>query len=269
MQVATNPGGARVAIIIKTQNEIAMLREAGRINAMALDAMRRALCPGITTAELDAIAEDVIRSHNAIPAFLNYPNPNRKHADCPYPATITASINDELVHGIPGPRALKAGDIISLDCGCVFKGFVGDAAFTAGIGTITEQAALLLKVTEESLYLAIDASRVGNRLGDVSAVIQEHAERHGFNVVREYTGHGVGRDMHEDPQIPNWGWRGDGIPIRAGMTYALEPMVMVGEFEVYVKPDTWTVATKDRSLCAHFEHTIAVTDGDPLILTLL
>lgn len=258
-----------MAIIIKTQNEIAMLREAGRINAMALDAMRRALCPGITTAELDAIAEDVIRSHNAIPAFLNYPNPNRKHADCPYPATITASINDELVHGIPGPRALKVGDIISLDCGCVFKGFVGDAAFTAGIGTITEQAALLLKVTEESLYLAIDASRVGNRLGDVSAVIQEHAERHGFNVVREYTGHGVGRDMHEDPQIPNWGWRGDGIPIRAGMTYALEPMVMVGEFEVYVKPDTWTVATKDRSLCAHFEHTIAVTDGDPLILTLL
>jgi len=257
-----------VAIIIKTQNEIDMLREAGRINAIALDAMRRALRPGITTAELDAIAEDVIRSHSAIPAFLNYPNPNRKHADRPYPATITASINDELVHGIPGPRALQAGDIISLDCGCVYNGFVGDAAFTAGVGTISEQAALLLEVTEEALYLAIDASRVGNRLGDVSAIIQEHAEAHGFNVVREYTGHGVGRDMHEDPQIPNWGWHGDGIAIRAGMTYALEPMVIVGDFQVYVRPDTWTVATRDGSLCAHFEHTIAVTDSDPQILTL-
>jgi methionyl aminopeptidase len=258
-----------LAIIIKTQDEISMLRQAGRITAMALDAMRCAVRPGVTTAELDAIAEDVIRSHNAVPAFLNYPNPNRKYADRPYPATITASINDELVHGIPGPRALQEGDIVSLDCGCVYQGFVGDAAFSAAVGTISEQAALLLKVTEEALYKAIDASRVGNRLGDVSVAIQAHAEAHGFNVVREYTGHGVGRDMHEDPQIPNWGRRGSGVPLRTGMTYALEPMVMIGDPEVYVKPDTWTVATQDHQLCAHFEHTIAITNGDPQILTLL
>jgi methionyl aminopeptidase len=259
-----------VAIIIKTREEIALLREAGRINAQALEAMRRAVRPGVTTAELDAIAEDVIRSHGAVPAFLGVPNPNRKYKDRPFPATITASINDELVHGIPcGQRVLAEGDIISLDCGCVHQGFVGDAAFTVGVGTISKEAQRLLQVTEEALYKGIEASREGNRLGDVSAVIQEHAERHGYNVVREYTGHGVGREMHEDPQIPNWGRRGTGIALRAGMTYALEPMVMVGGPRVYVKGDTWTVATKDHSLCAHFEHTSAVTDADPEILTLL
>jgi len=256
-----------MAIIIKTREEIAVLREAGRITAMALEAMRRAVQPGVTTAELDAIAEDVIRSHNAVPAFLDYPNP--QYANRPYPATITASVNDELVHGIPRRRVLKEGDIVSLDCGCIYKGFVGDAALTVGVGRLSKEAARLMRITNEALYKAIEASRVGNRLGDVSAAIQEHAERHGYNVVREYTGHGVGRDMHEDPQIPNWGKRGSGIPLRAGMTYALEPMVMAGQRQVYVKRDRWTVATKDHSLCAHFEHTIAVTDGEPEILTLL
>ena len=258
-----------MAIIVKTGEEIAMLREAGRVNAMALEAMRCAVRPGVTTAELDAIAEDVIRSHNAIPVFLGYPNPNPRYSNRPYPATITASVNDELVHGIPGPRVLKEGDILSVDCGCIYNGFVGDAAFTVGVGRVSEEAARLIGVTEEALYKAIEASRVGNRLGDVSAAIQEHAEGHGYNVVREYTGHGVGRDMHEDPQIPNWGKRGTGIQLRAGMTYALEPMVMAGGPQVYVKRDAWTVATKDHSLCAHFEHTIAVTDGEPEILTLL
>jgi len=259
-----------VAIIIKTREEIALLREAGRINAMALEAMRRAVHPGVSTAELNAIAEDVLRSHGAVRAFLGYPNPSPGHSDRPYPATITASVNDELVHGIPSRhRILKEGDIISLDCGCIYQGFVGDAAFTIGVGPISEQAERLLRVTEEALYKAIEASRVGNCLGDVSAAIQAHAEGHGYNVVREYTGHGVGREMHEDPMIPNWGKRGHGIHLRAGMTYALEPMVMTGQPEVYVKRDTWTVATKDHSLCAHFEHTIAVTDGEPEILTLL
>jgi methionyl aminopeptidase len=258
-----------VAIIIKTREEIAVMREAGRITARALEAMCKAVRPGITTAELDAIARDIFRIHNAIPAFLGYPNPNPHYANHPYPATITASINDELVHGIPGKRILKEGDIISLDCGCIYNGFVGDAAVTVGVGHISAEAARLIRVTEEALYKAIEVSRVGNRLGDVSAAIQEHAERHGYNVVREYTGHGVGRNMHEDPQIPNWGKRGTGIPLRAGMTYALEPMVIAGKPQVYVKRDTWTVATKDHSLCAHFEHTIAVTDGDPEILTLL
>jgi len=258
-----------VAIIIKTREEIAVMREAGRITAMALEAMRRAVRPGVTTAELDAIAEDVIRSHNAIPAFLGYPNPNPHYADRPYPATINASVNDELVHGIPRRRVLKEGDMVSLDCGCIYNGFVGDAALTLGVGRVSAEVACLLRVTEEALYKAIEASRVGNRLGDVSAAIQEHAECHGYNVVREYTGHGVGRDMHEDPQIPNWGKRGNGIPLRAGMTYALEPMIIAGQPEVYVKRDGWTVATKDHSLCAHFEHTIAVTDGEAEILTLL
>ncbi len=258
-----------MAIIIKTREEIALLREAGRINALALEAMRRAVHPGVTTAELDSIAEDVLRSHGAVPAFLGYPNPSPRRSARPYPATITASVNDELVHGIPSRRrVLVEGDIISLDCGCIYQGFVGDAAFTIGVGHISEQAERLLRVTEEALYKAIEASRVGNRLGDVSAAIQAHAERHGYNVVREYTGHGVGREMHEDPQIPNWGKRGHGIHLRAGMTYALEPMIMIGQPEVYVKRDTWTVTTKDHSLCAHFEHTIAVSDGEPEILTL-
>ena len=258
-----------MAIIIKTREEIAVMREAGRINAMALEALRRAVRPGVTTKELDAIAEDVIRTHNAIPAFLNYPNPNPKHADRPYPATITASINDELVHGIPGPRALQEGDIISLDCGCIHNGFVGDAAFTMGVGRISEAAADLVRVTEEALYKAIAASRVGNRFGDVSAAIQDHAVSRGYHVVIEYTGHGVGRDMHEDPQIPNWGHRGTGVRIRAGMTFALEPMITIGPSSVYVTRDSWTVVTRDHGLCAHFEHTIAVTDGDAEILTLL
>jgi methionyl aminopeptidase len=258
-----------VDIILKSQEEIALMREAGRVNALALDGLRRAVRPGVTTAELNAIAEDILRSHGAVPAFVGVPNPSPKHADRPFPATITASINAELVHGIPDQRKLREGEIVSLDCGCIYQGFVGDAAFTMGVGQISTQAESLLRVTEEALYVGIEASRAGNRLGDVSAAIQEHAERHGYNVVREYTGHGVGREMHEDPQIPNWGRCGTGIVLRAGMTYALEPMVMVGQPQVYVKKDTWTVATKDGSLCAHFEHTIAVTDGAPQILTAL
>lgn len=256
-------------IIIKTREEIDALREAGRVNALALEAARRVVAPGVATSELDRIAADVIRSKGASPVFLGYPNPSPRHADRPYPATITVSINDELVHGIPSARRiLREGDIASLDCGCIYQGFVGDAAVTVGVGQVSAEAEKLMRVTREALYLAIEASRVGNRLGDVSSVIQEHVEKHGYNVVREYTGHGVGRHMHEDPQIPNWGQRATGIPLRAGMTYALEPMVMIGSPRVYVKRDRWTVATKDSSLCAHFEHTIAVTDGEPEILTL-
>jgi len=258
-----------VAIIIKTREEVALLREAGRINARALEAMRHAVRPGVTTAELDAIALDILRSHNAAPVFLGYPNPDRRYSHHPYPATITASINDELVHGIPGRRVLKEGDILSLDCGCSYEGFVGDAAFTVGVGRISAEAERLIRVTEEALYKAIEVSKVGNYLGDVSATIQEYAESRGYNVVRAYTGHGVGRSMHEDPIIPNWGQRRTGVKLRVGMTYAPEPMLMIGSPEVYVKRDSWTVVTRDHSLCAHFEHTIAVTDGQAEILTLL
>jgi methionyl aminopeptidase len=256
-----------VAIIVKTREEVAAMREAGRITARALDAVRRAVRPGVSTAELDAIAEDVIRSNDATPVFLHYPNPS--YDDAPYPATITASINEELVHGIPGARKLVTGDVLSVDCGCTYRGFVGDAAFTVGVGILSPEASRLVRVTEEALARAIETSRVGNRLGDVSVAIQRHAESNGYNVVREYTGHGVGHDMHEDPLIPNWGKPRTGVELRAGMTYAPEPMLMAGSPAVYVKRDLWTVATRDHSLCAHFEHTIAVTDGEAAILTLL
>jgi methionyl aminopeptidase len=255
-----------VAIIIKAKDEIELIRQAGRINRLALEAMTQAVRPGVTTQELDRIAAGVIRAHGAKPAFLNYPNGT--FPAFPYPATINASVNDELVHGIPSKRRLKEGDIISLDCGTVWKGFVGDSAITLPVGRIAPAAQRLLDVTREALRLAIEASRVGNRLGDISATIQEWAESQGYHVVREYTGHGVGRDMHEDPEIPNWGKRNRGVPLRPGMTFALEPMVTVGPPDLYVKKDHWTVATMNGSLCAHFEHTLAITDGEPDILTM-
>jgi methionyl aminopeptidase len=258
-------------ITLKSPEELVMMREAGKVAAKALQAMREAVKPGVTTAELDQIATDVIRRHNGIPTFLGYP-PGSKH---PFPATINASINEELVHGIPGPRVLKEGDIISLDVGATVNGFVGDNACTVPVGKISPEAERLIKVTEESLRVGIAAARVGNETKDISIAIQKYVESQGYNVVREYTGHGVGRRMHEEPQVPNWwptrqknrGWRS--YPLRPGMTIALEPMVIVGHPDTVVLGDHWTVATKDGSLCAHTEHTIAVTDGEPLILTLI
>mgnify|MGYP005846770615 CR=1 FL=1 len=259
-----------MAVYLKSQEDIAIMREAGRIVARTLEAMRKAVAPGVTTAELDAVAADVIRSHNAVPTFLHYaPRPDLP----PYPAVITACINEELVHAIPGPRKLKEGDVISLDVGATYKGFVGDAAFSMGVGRVSEEVERLLAVTERALYEGIRASRPGNRTRDVAVAIQEYVESHGFNVAREYGGHGVGRKMHEDLHIPNWApkrrRRYPGVELRPGMTYAIEPMVMLGRPETRVLDDRWTVVTADGSLCAHFEHTIAITDGDPQILTLL
>ncbi len=248
-------------IILKSPAEIAIMRQAGRINALALEAVRQAIHPGVTTEELDAIAEEVIRKHGGRPAFKGYPGPY------PYPATITVSINEELVHGIPGPRKIKAGDIVSVDCGTIYKGFIADSAFTVGVGEISPLARRLIRVTEEALYRGIEQLRPGNRVGDVSAAIQRHVEAHGFHVTREYTGHGVGRSMHEFPMIPNYGTPGRGALIREGMTVALEPMVLVGTPKTKVKADKWTVVSADGSLTAHFEHTIAVTAHGPLILT--
>ncbi len=248
-------------IILKSPAEIAIMRQAGRINALALEAVRQAIRPGVTTEELDAIAEEVIRKHGGRPAFKGYPGPY------PYPATITVSINEELVHGIPGPRKIKAGDIVSVDCGTIYKGFIADSAFTVGVGEISPLARRLIRVTEEALYRGIEQLRPGNRVGDVSAAIQRHVEVHGFHVTREYTGHGVGRSMHEFPMIPNYGTPGRGALIREGMTVALEPMVLVGTPKTKVKADKWTVVSADGSLTAHFEHTIAVTAHGPLILT--
>lgn len=249
-------------IVIKSPAEIALMREAGRVNALALDAVRKAIAPGVTTAELDAIAEEVIRSYGGEPIFKGYPGPY------PYPATINASVNEELVHGIPGNRKLKEGDIISIDCGTLLNGFVGDSAFTVGVGKITEEAQRLIEVTEQALYEGIRHMRAGNRTGDVSAAIQRYVESRGFHLTREYTGHGVGREMHEGPQVPNYGTPGRGILLRPGMTIAIEPMVLVGTARTRVRPDQWTVVSADGSLTAHFEHTIAVTKGDPMILTL-
>ena len=249
-------------VVLKSENEIALMREAGRVNALALSAVRAAIQPGVTTAELDAIADEVIRKHGGKAVFKGYPGPY------PYPATICASVNEELVHGIPGKRKLKEGDIISVDCGTQLDGFIGDSAFTAGVGEISAQAQRLLQVTEESLYKGIEQMRSGQRSGDVSYAIQQHVESHGMHVTREYTGHGVGRQMHEGPQVPNYGTPGRGLPLRPGMTIALEPMVLLGTARTQVLQDRWTVASADGSLTAHFEHSVAVTEKGPLILTL-
>jgi len=249
-------------IVLKNPQEIAVMRQAGRINALALQAVRQMIHPGVTTADLDAVAEEVIRKHGAIPTFKGYPGPY------PFPATICASINEQLVHGIPGKRKLQAGDVISVDCGSTFEGFVGDAAFTVGVGEISPETRRLIEVTEQALYEGIRQMRAGNRVGDVSAAIQKYVESYGFYVTREYTGHGVGRQMHEGPQVPNYGIAGRGMILRSGMTIALEPMVLAGTYRTRVLPDQWTVVSADGSLTGHYEHSVAVTEGEPLVLTL-
>jgi len=204
-----------------------------------------------------------LRKHGCVSPFKGYGHP-------PFPASITVSINRELVHGIPSrSRKLKAGDIVSVDCGTVLDGLVADSAFTAGVGEISPEAQKLLEVTKDALQAAVEKMCVGNRTGDISAAIQNHVESNGFYVTREYTGHGVGRQMHEGPQVPNYGRPGSGMPLKAGMTIAIEPMVLVGTAETRVLPDQWTVVSADGSLTAHFEHSIAVTEGEPLILTVL
>jgi methionyl aminopeptidase len=261
----------RPPLVLKTAEELAIMREAGRIVARAHQAMREAVRPGISTGELDRIAEQVIRDHGATPAFIGYPKPDSP----PYPATINACINNELVHGIPrDDRFLKEGDILSLDTACIYQGFVADSAYTMPVGEIPAAVQRLLDVTEQSLYVGIQASRLPNETRDVSSAIQRFVEKHGYSVVREYTGHGVGRSMHEEPQVPNW-WPGgsrqrqwQSVKLVPGMTYALEPMVNAGRPDTRELDDKWTVVTRDGSLCAHFEHTIAITEGDPIILTL-
>lgn len=248
-------------VVIKTAEEIEIMRAAGLINALALDTVRKLIRPGITTAELDAAAEEVIRSHNAVPTFMGYPGPY------PYPATLTVSINDELVHGIPGKRTLQEGDIVSVDCGTTFNDLIADSAFSAGVGEITPEARKLLDVTEKALYEGIKQMRPGKRIGDISEAIQLYVEKHGYNVPREYSGHGVGRQMHEAPQVPNYGRKGRGMVLRAGMTLAIEPMVLAGTYQTRVLPDQWTVVSFDGSLTAHHEHSIAITNGEPDILT--
>jgi methionyl aminopeptidase len=254
-------------IVLKSRSEISLMREAGRITARVLEAIREAARPGVTTAELDALAERLLEEHGARPVFKGYSFDD--NGTPPFPGTITACVNEELVHGIPGSRTLKEGDLLSVDCGSLYQDYIGDAAISIGVGGLNQEAQRLLEVTERALEIGIENSLAGNRVGDISAAIQAFVEGEGYNVVRGYGGHGVGRTMHEDPHVPNYGRPNRGPKLRPGMTFAIEPMVLQGKKDVITMPDHWTVVAKDGKLTAHCEHTIAVTDDGPEILTLL
>ena len=246
-------------IILKTSEEIEIMARASRVVAETLAMLRREVRPGITTDELDRLAEQFIRSHGGTPAFKGYRN---------YPKTLCASINDQVVHGIPSKRALKEGDIIGLDLGAIVEGFYGDSAVTVGVGKVSPRIAELLKVTEASLFAGIAQAVVGNRLSDISHAVQQHAEAAGFSVVTDFVGHGIGRQLHEEPQVPNYGKPGQGPRLQEGMVLAIEPMINMGKSGVRVLDDRWTAVTTDGSLSAHFEHTIAIqASGPPRILT--
>jgi methionyl aminopeptidase len=259
-----------VKIERKSTEELKLMRQAGRIVAEVLSTMRDKAEPGISTAELDAIAEEIITRHQAIPAFKGYPHNGQND----FPASICASINEEIVHGIPSSRrTLNRGDIISIDVGAIYRGFYGDAAVTLAIGDVDAETERLLHATEGALMAGISQAQTGNRLWNVIRAIQSHVEQLGFNVLREYQGHGIGRKMHEKPDVPNFlalrGHRPKNYPLMSGMTIALEPMVVAGDWRTRVLDDGWTVVTADGKRSAHFEHTIAITDGEPEILTRL
>lgn len=245
-------------IVCKSPAELARMSAANVLVADVLAALRGRVREGVTTGELDAFAEAAIVEAGARPAFKGY------HG---FPATLCTSVNDEVIHGIPGPRVLSAGDLVSIDLGVVLDGFYGDAAITVPVGPVPDGAADLLRVTEEALYLGIEQARVGNRVSDIGHAVQRHVEAHGFSVVREFVGHGVGKSLHEEPQVPNFGPAGRGPRLVEGMTLAIEPMVAMGRAAVKVLGDGWTAVTKDGSLAAHFEHTVGITGAGPVILT--
>lgn len=250
--------GQDMGIIIKSPQEIAVMREAGRIVAAVLEVLSREVRPGMTTAKLDDIAARELKNRGAIASFKGYRG---------FPSSICTSVNEEVVHGIPGGRVLKEGDIIALDVGAIYNGFHADAAVTLRVGRISAAAEELVMATQGALKAGIAAAKSGARLGDISAAIQYYAESRGFSVVREYVGHGIGREMHEEPQIPNFGVAGQGVLLHKGMTLALEPMVNAGGWHTKLAENKWTVLTADGKLSAHFEHTIAITDDGAKILT--
>jgi methionyl aminopeptidase len=246
-------------IVCRSSEELKRMREAGRLVGEVLTELASHVAPGVTTADLDELAEERIRKAGATPAFKGY------HG---YPATICASINDEVIHGIPsGRRLLNEGDVISIDVGASLDGYFGDSAITLAVGQVSEQAATLLRVTDESLYKAIDAVKLGGRVSDIGHAVQKHVEAYGFSIVREFVGHGIGQKMHEEPQVPNYGEPGRGPRLTEGMVLAIEPMVNAGKAAVKVLADGWTAVTRDGGLSAHFEHTVAVTADGPWILT--
>jgi methionyl aminopeptidase len=247
-------------VILKSPEEIEKLRNSNRIVAEVLRDIVDRVKPGITTSELDRLSGELAKKKGAKPAFKGYRG---------YPYALCTSINAEVVHGMPSERRLKDGDIISIDFGVDYKGYYGDAAVTVPVGAVSDNALRLMKVTEESLYKAIEAARVGNRLGDISVAVQSHVEAAGYAVVRDFVGHGIGRMLHEEPQVPNYGVRGRGIELKAGMVLAIEPMVNEGTYKVRILPNGWTVVTQDGKLSAHFEHSVAITENGPLILSQL
>ncbi len=246
--------------VIKSSEEIAIMRKAGKIVAMILRKLQDEIKPGIKTRRLDQVAVEELKKYGAKASFKGYRG---------YPANLCVSINDEVVHGIPGEQTLDEGDIVSIDFGAYYNGFHGDAAVTIGVGKISDEAQKLLDVTEKALMSGIKAANKGAHLGDISAIIQEYVESRGFSVVREYCGHGIGRELHESPQVPNFGVHGKGPLLQKGMVLALEPMVNIGDWHTLVDENKWTVRTLDSSLSAHFEHTIAISDTEPEILTAL
>lgn len=250
-------------ILVKSKQAIDYIRESSKLVAETLQLLKKNVSPGITTIELDQIAEDYILSNNAKAAFKGY---SQGGADG-FPATICASVNDEVVHGIPGNRVLKNGEILSIDIGVYKNGYFGDAAISVAIGEISDEKKKLLEVTEKSLYIGIEQAKVDNHVHDISAAIQEYVEQHGFSVVRDLCGHGVGKYLHEDPSIPNFGKRGTGAKLKKGMTLAIEPMVNFGDYRVKTAKDGWTILTADGKPSAHFEHTILVSNGNPEILS--
>lgn len=249
-----------MGIILKSPREITQMRGAGRVVAAVLEEVGKKVRPGITTAELDDIAVSEVKERGAEASFKGYRG---------FPASICTSVNEEVVHGIPGSRVLREGEIISLDFGALMNGFHGDAAVTVGVGKISTEAQKIIDATRGALQAGIAAARIGARLGDVSAAIQSYAEARGFSVVREYVGHGIGRELHEDPQVPNFGVTGEGPVLQKGMTMALEPMLNAGGWRTSVAEDKWTVVTADGRLSAHFEHTIVIDENGPGILTKL
>lgn len=247
-------------IIIKNSTEIEFMRQAGKVVGETLLRLEEMIMPGISTAELDRFAEEFITKQGAKPSFKGYGG---------FPGTLCISVNDEVVHGIPGKRILQEGDLVTLDCGAYLNGFHGDAARTFPVGKVSDQAAKLIRVTEESFFKGLEKAIIGNRLTDISYEIQKHVEANGFSVVRDYVGHGIGRDLHEDPEVPNFGKPGRGAKLTAGMVLAIEPMVNIGDFKVKTLKDGWTVVTCDGSLSAQYENTVVILPDGPQLLTLI
>ncbi len=251
-------------IYLKTEDEIELMRQANQLVGRTLGELAKHIKPGVTTLQLDKIADEFIRDHGAQPTFKGFPNPYGG----PFPASICTSVNDVVVHGVPNAETvLKEGDIISVDCGTFLNGFNGDSAYTFCVGEVIDEVKKLLKTTKESLYLGIENAVAGKHLGDISSAVQEHCEAQKYGIVRELTGHGIGREMHEDPQVPNYGRRGNGVMLKAGMCIAIEPMITMGERSIWLDKDRWTIRTRDGKPAAHFEHTIVVRKGKAEILS--